>query len=188
MLTRYPKEIVSADGTRLILRPVVREDEKGLIEFFSRIPEEERWFRRHNLADPVVLRQWMEDLDQGRIILIVAVNPKDNQIVANVRLHRRPTACLSHLAHLRIMVDPGYRNQRIGNQIILDVIEQARSMGIEKLVAEYVADVEETAVKASSKQDFFKQAVLKDYVRDNKGNYHDLIIMVKTLHHDLSDF
>jgi hypothetical protein len=56
MLTRYPKEIVSADGIRIILRPVMREDEKSLSEFFSRIPEEERWFRRHNLAEPAVLR------------------------------------------------------------------------------------------------------------------------------------
>ncbi|MEI8181671.1 MAG: GNAT family N-acetyltransferase [Desulfomonile sp.] len=188
MLTRYPKEIVSADGIRIILRPVMREDEKSLSEFFSRIPEEERWFRRHNLAEPAVLREWIEDLDQGRIIVIVAVNTIDNEIIANVRLHRRPTECLRHLAHLRIIVDPRYRHRRIGTQILLNIIELAKDMGIEKLVAEFVAGIEETAVKGARKLDFFEQAVLKDYVKDSQGNYHNLTIMVKTLHQGMSDF
>jgi hypothetical protein len=72
--------------------------------------------------------------------------------------------------------------------MLLDTIRLAMSMGIEKLVAEFVGGVEEAAMNAAYKLDFFEQAVIRDYVKDRRGQYHDLIIMVKTLHRDWSDF
>ncbi|MBI4964632.1 MAG: GNAT family N-acetyltransferase [Desulfomonile tiedjei] len=188
MLEDYPKEIMTKDGTPILLRPLTREDEQRLAEFFLRIPEDERWFLRDAVDDPKIMRQWIENLDYDRILPMVAVRPDDGTIIANVRLHRRPTECLRHTAHLRIMVDPGYRQQRLGTWMLLDTIKLAMNMGIEKLVAEFVSGVEEAAMNAAHKLDFFEQAVIKDYVRDRRGKYHDLIIMVKTLHRDWSDF
>lgn len=188
MLEDYPREIVIKDGTPIILRPLALEDEENLLEFFSRIPEEERWFLRDNVADPAVLREWIRNLDFRRILPLVAVREDDNRIVANVRIHCRPSECLAHIAHLRILVDPSLRHQRLGTWMLLDAIKLAMDMGIEKLVAEFVSGVEEPAMKAAHKLDFFEQAVLKDYVKDRDGTYHDLIIMVKNLHREWSDF
>jgi L-amino acid N-acyltransferase YncA len=72
--------------------------------------------------------------------------------------------------------------------MLLDTIRLAMSVGIEKLVAEFIAGVEDAAMNAAQKLDFFEEAVLKDYVKDSQGRYRDLIIMVKTLHRDWSDF
>jgi RimJ/RimL family protein N-acetyltransferase len=188
MLEGYPKEIMSKDGTPILLRPLALEDEQHLSEFFARIPEDERWFLRDNVADPAVMHVWIKNVDYDRILPLVAVRQEDNTIIANVRLHRRPSECLHHIAHLRIMVDPAYRNQTLGTWMLLDSIRLAMSMGIEKLVAEFVAGVEDAAVNAAHKLDFFEEAVLKDYVKDSQGRYRDLIIMVKTLHRDWSDF
>ncbi len=188
MLDEYPKEIMSKDGTPVLIRPLVKDDEQGLMAFFSRIPEEERWFLRDNIADPDIMRDWIRKLDFKRVLPLVAVREEDNTIIANIRLHRRPSECLAHIAHLRIAVDPAYRNQRIGSWMLLDAVKLAMSMGIEKLVAEFVADVEDAAMHAAHKMDFFEQAILKDYVKDRRGAYRDLIIMVKTVHRDWSDF
>ncbi|MFH1115939.1 MAG: GNAT family N-acetyltransferase [Pseudomonadota bacterium] len=188
MPDQYPKEIMSKDGTPILIRPLVKEDEQALMEFFSRIPEEERWFLRDNIADPDIMREWIRNLDFRRVLPLVAVREEDNTIIANIRLHRRPSECLSHIAHLRIVVDPAYRNQRIGSWMLLDAVKLAMRMGIEKLVAEFVAGVEDAAMHAAYKMDFFEQAILKDYVKDRRGKYRDLIIMVKTVHRDWSDF
>lgn len=188
MLEGYPKEIMTKDGTPILLRPLVREDEQRLAEFFLRIPDDERWFLRDAVDDPKIMRQWIENLDYDRILPIIAVRPDDGIIIANVRLHRRPIDCISHIAHLRIMVDPAYRQQRIGTWMLLDTIKLAMNMGIEKLVAEFVGGVEDPAMNAAHKLDFFEQAIIRDYVKDRHGKYHDLIIMVKTLHRDWSDF
>ncbi|HMK35388.1 MAG TPA: GNAT family protein [Desulfomonilaceae bacterium] len=188
MLENYPKEITSTDGTALVLRPLVKEDEQSLIEFFSRIPEEERWFLRDNMEDPEVVQQWVQNLDYEKILPLVAVKQADNTIIANVRLHRRPAECLRHVAHLRIRVDPQYRHQRLGTWMLLDTIKLAMSVGIEKLIAEFVEGVEQPAMNAARKLDFVEQAVLKEYVKDRQGRYRSLIIMVKSLYREWGDF
>jgi RimJ/RimL family protein N-acetyltransferase len=188
MFEGYPKEIMTKDGTPILLRPLAPEDEQRLADFFSRIPEDERWFLREDLADPDIISRWIRNLDYNRIVAMVAVRQDDGTIIANVRLHRRPADCLRHVAHLRIMVDPAYRQQRIGTWMLLDTIKLAMDIGIEILVAEFVAGVEEAARNAAYKLDFFQQAVLKEYVKDRQGKYRDLIIMTKTLQRDWSDF
>lgn len=188
MLDDYPREVVTKDGAPILIRPVVREDEAPLNEFFGRIPEEELWFLRDNMGEPDALHEWIENLDFDRAIPMVAVKEEDNTIIANLRLHRRPSKCMKHIGHLRIMVDPAYRHQRVGTWMLLDMIKLAMDMEIEKLVAEFVAGVEEAAINAAYKLDFFEQAVLKDYVKDPQGHRRDLIIMVKNLHSEWSDF
>jgi L-amino acid N-acyltransferase YncA len=188
MLDDYPKEIVIKDGTPVILRPVVKEDEQALNAFFASIPEEERWFLRDEIADPEIMHEWLQDLDYQLTLPLIAVRETDNLIIANLRMHRRRSTCLNHVAHLRVMVHPDYRGHRLGTWLLLDVIRLAMSMGIEKLVAEFVVGVEAAAIKAAHRLDFFEQAVLKDYVKDRHGITRDLLIMVKNVHTDWSDF
>lgn len=188
MLQSYPKEIMCKDGTPVVLRPLVREDEERLREFFSRLPEEERWFLRDDVADPEILHQWMADLDYDRVLPMVAVVPGEGTIVGNLRIHRRPAECLRHIAHLRIAVDPAYRHRRLGTWMLLDVVRLAIRAGIEKLVAEFVSGVEEPAMQAAERLDFFREGELRDYVKDQEGGYRNLIIMVKTLNRDWCDF
>ena len=72
--------------------------------------------------------------------------------------------------------------------MILDSVKLAMDLGIEKLIAEFVDGVEEGAITAAKKLDFHQEAVLKDYVKDRQGRDRDLIIMVKNLYRDWSDF
>lgn len=188
MLEDYPKAIVTKDGTSVLLRPVVKTDEPALRRMFAKIPKKEQWFLRENLTDPELLHRWLETLDYNRILPIVAVKEDGGEIIANLRLYRSTSGCARHVAHLRVMVIPEYRSQRVGSWMILDAAKLAMDLGIEKLVAEFVAGLEDVAVKAALRLDFHEEAVLKDYVRDPDGNLRDLIIMVKTLQGQWSDF
>jgi L-amino acid N-acyltransferase YncA len=187
MLENYPREIVIKSGVPVTLRPVVPDDEQRLLEFFGQIPEDERWFLRDNVANPAVMKEWIRELDFRRVIALVAVT-EEGRIIAVVRIHRRLSECMTHVAHLHIEVDPAYRHQRLGTWMLLDAIKLSMNIGIEKLVAELVPGIEEPAINAAFKLDFFEQAVLRDYIKTPRGEYHDLIIMVKTLHREWSDF
>ncbi len=188
MMEDYPKEIVIKDGTPVILRPVTKEDEATLNTFFASIPEEERWFLRDEIADPQIMHEWLQNLDYRLTIPMIAVRETDGVIIANLRMHRRRSNCLNHVAHVRIMVHPEHRSQRLGTWMLLDAVRLAMSMGIEKLVTEFVAGVEAAAIKAAHRLDFFEQAVLRDYVKDRHGVSRDLMIMVKNVHSEWSDF
>jgi hypothetical protein len=72
--------------------------------------------------------------------------------------------------------------------MLLDMVRLAMDMGIEKLVAEFVAGIEEAGIIGAHRLDFFEQAVIKDYIKDPRGGYRDLVIMVKNLHREWSDF
>ncbi len=188
MLKDYPKSIVTKDGISVQLRPVVRTDEERLKELFSQIPETERWFLRENLTDPEKLHHWIENLDYNRLLPMVAVKEDDGQFIANLRLYRSCSGCACHVGHVRAMVHPAYRSQKIGSWMLLDCAKLAMDMGIEKLVAEFVAGVEDVAIRAARKLDFHQEATLKEYVKDRNGNYRDLIIMVKNLSAEWGDF
>jgi hypothetical protein len=51
-----------------------------------------------------------------------------------------------------------------------------------------VAGVEDKAIEAVQKFDFFKFGELKEYVKDIHGTRRDLAIMIKRLHKGWSDF
>lgn len=188
MLENYPKEIVLKGGIPIHIRPAEKSDERKLIEFFASIPAHERWFLREDVGDPVVMGQWLAKLDYVKMLPLVAVLDSDGSIIANIRLHRRQSNCVRHISHLRIMVHPAFRGLRLGNWMIVDAMKLAMDMGVEKLVAEFIAGIEEPGINAAYKLDFQEQARLKGYVKDPKGKYRDLVIMVKNIHSDWSDF
>lgn len=188
MLEDYPREIVTKDGAPVLLRPLVPKDEERLKAFFASMGGEDFCFLRADVDNPEILQRWIQEIDFTRILPMVAVKAEDETIVALLRLYRRPTGAMPHVGHLRVIVAPAFRQQRLGTWMILDMIRLAMDMGIEKLVAEFVAGLEDAAIAAAHKLDFFEQARLKDYVKDQSGGYRDLIIMVKNLHKEWSDF
>ncbi len=188
MLEDYPKAIVTRDGQSVLLRPVTASDEQALREFFSKIPAAEQWFLRENLTDCECLHRWINKLDYDCILPIVAVREDDGTIIANLRLYRTASESMRHVAHLRVMVLPDCRHHKIGSWMILDCMKLAMDLGIEKLIAEFIDGLEEPAILAAYKLDFRPEAVLPRYVKDVEGKYHDLIIMVRDLHREWSDF
>jgi L-amino acid N-acyltransferase YncA len=188
MLKDYPKAIVTKDGDSVLLRPATLADENALNQFFGEIPDQEQWFFREKLNDPVILHEFLLHLNYKRALPIVAVREKDGKIIANLRLHMSMAPCLGHVAHLRLMVHPNFRALKIGSWMILDCVKTAMDLGLEKLFAEFVAGVEEAAIGAATKLDFRHEGILKDYIKDKKGVYRDLIIMSRDLQSKWSDF
>lgn len=185
---RYPIEIIATDGTHFLIRPVKEEDRIGIQTFFSALSDTEKWFSRINTACPETLQQWFDDVDEGSCTSLVAVDIKENAIAAYALLERHNSSCLAHVAHVRIMVAQTYRAKGLGSRLIMELSDLAACMGVEKVVAEFVGDMEGVAVKAAESLNFVKQACLKDYVKDQDGGFHDLVIMVKNIGPCLGDF
>ena len=51
----YPKEIMLRDGDKVSVRPLDPDDKVRLLEFFERIPEEERYYLKENVASAKVI-------------------------------------------------------------------------------------------------------------------------------------
>src|SRR5262245_27023379 len=185
MLDEYPKEIVIKDGTSVTLRPLEQSDADPLVAFFQRIPANDRWYLRHDVTAPTVVRNWTAEINYERVIPIVALC--DGQIIGDATLHRHRHGSSVHVGEVRLVIDPAVRAKRLGTWMILDIIQLATRLGLEKLVAE-IASKETAALRAFRHLDFVREAVIPELHKDADGNPYDLVIVVKNLAPSWTDF
>ena len=178
MLAGFPKQVTLQTGTRVIIRPMVKEDSKKLHTFFCKIPREDRLFLRDDVSLREVIDSWAEELDYEKVLPLVA--EVDDTIVADATLHRRKIGWTSHVGKVRLVVDTDYRTKGLGTLMIEALIDTARNAGLEMLVAEIMGG-QTGNLSAFKRLGFEKEAVFYNYVKDQTGEEHDLVIMMKNL-------
>lgn len=185
----YPRPMVLKNGQEVWLRPLDPEaDETRLIEFFARVPEKERWYLENDVVDPDIVRHYLLHYRPQRMLPIVAIDESDN-IVGKATLNRYPNpGARGHIGRLRIVVDPAYRNQRLGTYLLLDMIQLAVNLGLRILLTEFIKGVEDQGIRAARRLDFFEQAVLPEFAKDPRGNSYDIVLMAKRIHRGYDDF
>jgi L-amino acid N-acyltransferase YncA len=169
-----------------VIRPLEHNDRKLLEAFYTEIPLNDRWLMRYDVLDPKIMQKWFDGIGQDYVTSIIALC--NQQIVGHGSLHKRSHGSTRHVGRFRILVLPEYRQQRLGTWLLLDLIQLAMDKGLETLRTDLVRGMEDAAIEAVVKFDFFKEAVLRDYVKDRDGHLHDLLIMIKRLHKDWSDY
>ena len=183
---RYPKECVLKECVEAVIRPLEPGDRSRLDVFYKRIPESDRWFMNYDVMDPEIMGKWFEAVAQDRVCSILALC--EEKVVGQGSLYLRGFGATSHVGRFRIVVLPDFRNKRLGTWLLLDLIQLAMDRGLEMLRADLVAGVEDNAIEAVQKFDFFKFGKLEKYVKDINGKRQDLVVMVKRLHKEWSDF
>ena len=185
-ITRYPKEVILKDRREAILRSFEAGDKDKLAEFYGSLQLSLRWFLKEDPCDLSVIKKWIDNQAEGKAFSLIAVY--DDRIVAHGTLLQRPYGGRRHVGRLRVMVASDFRNLQLGTWMVFDLIRRGMEMGLEKIRADFVIGLEDSAIEAFKKIDFIKEAVLKDYIRDQEGKYYDYQIMIKQLHKELSDF
>src|SRR3972149_946835 len=70
----FPKEAVLRDCSRVLVRSLEDGDEQALLDFFLRIPEEERFFLKEDVTAPEVVKRWVRERDFRRALALVAMD------------------------------------------------------------------------------------------------------------------
>ncbi len=171
----YQKEGVLKDGTRVILRPMVKEDRDKLIDFFRRVSQQNLNFLRSDVRDPEVIDHWVNHINYYRVFPLVA--EVNGQIVGDATLHMRKVGWKRHLGNVRVVVAEDYQGRGLGTFLINEIVELAGEFGLEKLVAEIHLQAL-SALAAFKKAGFSVKAVFEDLVKDPTGRRGDLVVMV----------
>lgn len=175
MMAGFVKESILKDGTSVTLRPMVKEDREKLIDFFSRVAEQDRQFLRNDVRSPEVIDHWVNNIDYNKVFpLLAEVNGK---IVGDATLHMRKTGWKRHLGNVRVVVAKDFQKKGLGTLLINEITELAGEMGLEKLIAEIYFNAP-GALNAFKKAGFGVKAVYEDLVKDLYGNNADMIVMV----------
>ena len=173
--TKYPVVITLEDGLRATLRPLRKDDKVALVQFFQRLPAEDRFYLKDNVTSPEVVREWSERMDFERAIPIVA--EAEGKIIGDATLHRNKSAARRHIGEIRVSVDADYRGRGLGTRLIQELIDLAEGLSLDGLVFELVGRRESAAIGAARRAGFVEATVLPKRVRDMYGDLQDLVIM-----------
>lgn len=174
-ISGYPTVTLDADGMQITIRPMLPEDGDALLEFFRRVPEQDRFYLKEDVMSAKVIDKWTKTLDYGRVLPLLAL--ADGKIIADATLHHFCPGARQHIGEVRVVVDREYRNKGIGRGLLHKVIELAHDKKIRTLMFEIVPDAEGAAMTTAKIIGFKAAAVLRDHVMDIDGHMHDMVLM-----------
>jgi acetyl coenzyme A synthetase (ADP forming)-like protein len=133
-------DVILRDGGTLRLRPPRREDAEALLEFFRSLSERSLYLRFHgfpsledSLVEPLLETDWHE---RGALLGTLAEEGGERVVaVANYVRLRDPT-----VAEAAFAVSDEHQRRGIGTRLLERLAERAAEVGIERFVAEVMAD------------------------------------------------
>jgi RimJ/RimL family protein N-acetyltransferase len=172
------------DGAYILIRPMVREDEPHLREFYSTVNDDDLRYFRHYVKDPTVIENWCQGLDYCKVLPILAL-AKDH-VVGNASLHfgEGPKR---HTAEVRLFLSKDFRKRGLGMKMIRVLVDLARKQGLNMLMAEVMAE-QTKVVKAFETLGFKSQATIDDYFIFPDGETRDVVLMTMSLRAKTDEF
>jgi RimJ/RimL family protein N-acetyltransferase len=171
---RYPKVFRVKDGRAIVVRPAGPGDLDPLLTFFNNLPEEDRMHLRVDVTERDVMKRRM--LPQAHWTTVRLIGSFGDQIVAEASIARRNYGFDSHIGETRILIAEDFRSTGLAGYLGRQMIAHSIVMDLEKVEAHMMED-DIHAVRLAERIGFEREGVLKDFVKDIKGNYHDLLIM-----------
>jgi GNAT superfamily N-acetyltransferase len=100
----------------------------------------------------------------------------DKQVVGCATLHQHLGGWKRHIGRVSVLVHPKFRGRGLAKTLIHEIVEIARSVGLEKVEAEFIAD-QAGAMKLFGVMGFLPLYRLSDYVKDMQGITHDYFLL-----------
>jgi ribosomal protein S18 acetylase RimI-like enzyme len=173
-LQRFPKVVQLKDGTKATLRQLRRDDEKEFHGLFLSIPEPERMFIKHRVAEIETIRDWCRNIDYGRNLPLVGLI--GGKIAGDATLHQQLGGWKRHVGRISVLVHPEFRGRGLARALISEIVEIARQVGLERVEAEFIGE-QAAAIKMFALLGFSQLLRLENYVKDMQANSHDYILM-----------
>jgi L-amino acid N-acyltransferase YncA len=183
-LKSFRELVTLRDGVYVLVRPMLAEDEKHLIEFYSAVGEDDMRFFRHNIKDPDLIHDWCEHLDYSKVLPILAYVKE--HVVGSASLHffEGPKR---HIGEVRLFLAKDFRKRGLGMKMIRSLIDLAHRQGLSILQAEVIAE-QTKVVKAFETAGFKSRAMLDDYFLFPDGDACDIVFMTMSLRAKTDEF
>ncbi len=178
IINSYPKAVSLDDGTPITLRPLLKQDETALLEYFRALPADDRLCLKEDVTDPKVIENWIFDIDYSNLFPLIALI--NEQIVGDATLHFSSSGWTKHQGEIRLTTSSHYRVRGLATLLVQDLIDIAASLGLEQLSIE-IPPMLDKAFYLFEKLGFKEVTHLKNFVRDMEGNESDLVLMTKSL-------
>ena len=174
-LDRYPRGITLRSGAKLVFRPMARDDVDRLWVFFRQVPSEDRMFFRQDVSRREVVQHWADTLDYGLVLPILAL--EGDRVVGDATLHRQRTGWKQRVGVVRVQIAPDYRHLGLGTAMVRELRHLGEKSALHYLMAEVIEE-QSAAVRAFEKMGFVRAATYRNFVNDQKGGLHNLLVLL----------
>jgi RimJ/RimL family protein N-acetyltransferase len=176
-----PRSVALSGNGEVTLRLLERADRDAFLAFTKTLPEHDLLFLRIDITNPDVVDNWLDNVDLGRTVTVIA--ERDGAIVGYGSLHLNNATWSQHVAEIRVLTGPQARGMGLGRVLTETIFAVALERGIEKIMAQMTID-QKGAIATFEQLGFQAEALLRDHVKDRRGEKHDLLI----LSHDVAAF
>lgn len=140
-----------------------------LARFLTALGDGDRTFIKEDVSDvDIVLaatrpgRRWVALEEDGAVTGFLAVLPLPGWS--------------DHVGEIRLVVHPGHRGTGLGRALARWALLRAVEMGLSKVVVEVVAEAD-PALRMFTALGFTGEALLRDHIRDRRGQLRDLVML-----------
>jgi RimJ/RimL family protein N-acetyltransferase len=170
----YPREIGIGGKRKATLRLMEASDRDRILEFARALPAQDLLFLRKDITDPVIVDEWVRDVEAGRTITVLAEG--EGELVGYASLWQDESFWGRHVGEIRVLVRPDYRDVGLGRRLSFDVFAIAKDLGLDKIIARMTPQQKRARARLE-RLGFTVDAVLRGFARDREGKAHDLLVM-----------
>ncbi len=173
----YRQVVTLRDGARVLLRPLTKDDRQGLLGLFLPVSKDELRFMRHNVTDPDVVNEWIDDLDYDKVFPLIAI--VGDRIVGEATLHFQQGSA-RHRGEVRIFLAKDFRRRGLGTKLTQAIIDLAKRRSLYLLEVQTVRELSND-IKAMEKVGFEVKCTFEDYHMLPDGDLRDIVHMMLRL-------
>ncbi|MBN1222318.1 MAG: GNAT family N-acetyltransferase [Candidatus Aminicenantes bacterium] len=162
------------DGTQVVVRSLTLKDLDKIMEFYRSIPDKDRRYLRVDVLNKDVVKHRIDLTKEGQIVRLVALH--EDEIIADGTLEFSVEEWKKHQAELRVNVAKPFKHKGLGTIMLRELYSLAAANKVEKVVVRFMRP-QAAARNICRKLGFHEEIIIPDYVRDQKGKTHDMVIM-----------
>ncbi len=168
------KTVTLKDGSEVVIRDMAPGDAQRSFEFFAGLPEEDRRYLRVDVTRWEMVERRTREIDTGRAVRIVADD--GDAIVADASLELEGHGWGNNIAEIRLIVARPYQRTGLGTILARELYFMAAERKVDRIVARLMRP-QAGAHRIFKRLGFAEEYLIPEHVRDQDGNWQDLIIM-----------
>jgi RimJ/RimL family protein N-acetyltransferase len=172
----YRQVITLKDGTRVLLRPLIKDDRQALLDLFLPVSADDLRYMRHKVNNQEVAESWIDGLNYEKVLPLVALIGDRIVGIATLQFGEGPAR---HKAEIRIFLAKEIRRRGVGSHLLQGTIDIAKRRNLYLLEVQIVSD-QTPLIRAFQNAGFKTKTIFEDYFMFPDGDLADVAHL--TLH------
>jgi acetyltransferase len=173
-VSEIEKNVTLKDGRQVTVRHLRPSDVERSYEFFCALPEEDRKYLRVDVTRRRMVERRTTEIDRSRTERLVVVH--DDVIVADGALELEGHGWGDKVAEIRLIVARDWQRYGLGTLLARELFHLASRYRVDRIVARLMRP-QMGAHRIMQRLGFSEEFLIPEHVRDQDGNWQDLIIM-----------